>query len=326
MKLFQPTSKIPVRLKNTVRSMMLMDVTTTVSEDASAILFPWIIFDGIVQFHSAEIPKEWSTVEDKEFLYEKFNNLQRKAMRTLVCGYFDKLIKRYPQCSNKKMIVLVNSDYSEPYWETSDFYFFRTSLYRSKKLSNEAVLPYLYYKEYNKQPELAQNELKPSIGFCGSIVQGIRKQLIFAIMNDERLNDNFIGRSGFFHSLSFQSQEHKQLLQKEYFNNLRENLFIVCCRGAGNYSIRFYETLQAGRIPILIDSDISFPLADEIKWDDVVICKPTAEEVIETVLDWYQNRDLIEVQKNNRKIWEQYLSREGFSRRLINRLPDIIER
>lgn len=45
----------------------------------------------------------------------------------------------------------------------------------------------------------------------------------------------------------------------EYYLSLRESDYVVCPRGFGNTSIRFYETLSSGATPILINSGSQLP-------------------------------------------------------------------
>ena len=67
-----------------------------------------------------------------------------------------------------------------------------------------------------------------------------------------------------------QKEKSKQL-QQEYFDTINNNAFTVCSRGAGNYSIRFYETLRSGRIPVLLDSDMVLPFEEDIDLPDEII-------------------------------------------------------
>ena len=45
----------------------------------------------------------------------------------------------------------------------------------------------------------------------------------------------------------------------EFVNNILGSDYTVCMRGGGNFSVRFYETLSLGRIPVFIDTDCLLP-------------------------------------------------------------------
>lgn len=57
----------------------------------------------------------------------------------------------------------------------------------------------------------------------------------------------------------------------EFFNSVRGSRYVICPRGDGNQSLRFYETLSAGRVPILIDTRIKLPLEDRLNYSKITI-------------------------------------------------------
>jgi hypothetical protein len=59
--------------------------------------------------------------------------------------------------------------------------------------------------------------------------------------------------------------------RSEFFNSVKDSRYIICPRGDGNQSLRFYETLSAGRVPILIDTKIKFPLEDRLNYSKITI-------------------------------------------------------
>lgn len=118
-------------------------------------------------------------------------------------------------------------------------------------------------------PQLGWEEACPvtlsaSVGFCGVPNHPSRKRLLAFLHGQTQIPTDFIFRDRFWGRIrEQQSPEAVEQMRVEYERNLQGNVFVVCSRGAGNYSIRFYETLRAGRIPIMLDTDMVFPL-DEI--------------------------------------------------------------
>ena len=47
--------------------------------------------------------------------------------------------------------------------------------------------------------------------------------------------------------------------------------YTLCYRGAANYSLRFYESLCLGRIPLFINTDCMLPFEDRVHWKDVCL-------------------------------------------------------
>jgi len=63
----------------------------------------------------------------------------------------------------------------------------------------------------------------------------------------------------------------------EYVEHLLASDYVLCVRGAGNFSHRLCETLAVGRIPVIVDTDLALPLADEIDWHTLGVWVPIRE-------------------------------------------------
>ena len=76
----------------------------------------------------------------------------------------------------------------------------------------------------------------------------------------------------------------------EYKGHLKKNTYIVCARGSENYSFRIYETLNFGRIPVIIDTDVVLP--KEINWARLAIIVPykSLSELYDIVVQDYKSR------------------------------------
>jgi hypothetical protein len=103
----------------------------------------------------------------------------------------------------------------------------------------------------------------------------------------------------------------------DYYKNLEQNLYTICCRGTENYSVRFYETLCMGRIPIVVDSDLVLPFDDMIDYRQqcVWISKRSIGKSAAILLAFHRSRsedELIALQKKNRMLWERHLSHRGY--------------
>jgi hypothetical protein len=96
-----------------------------------------------------------------------------------------------------------------------------------------------------------------------------------------------------------------------FYKNIRNNLYGLCVRGGGNFSFRLGEVLMMGRIPILIDTDCILPFPDLIPYDTNFI-KISIQEIdnmvniIENYHESHTEEELIQIQKENRVIWETY--------------------
>ena len=66
-------------------------------------------------------------------------------------------------------------------------------------------------------------------------------------------------------------------MRKQYIENLIESDFVLLIRWFWNYSIRQYEALSLGKIPIYIDTWAKFPFTEDIPYDDIFIKVPIWE-------------------------------------------------
>ena len=109
----------------------------------------------------------------------------------------------------------------------------------------------------------------------------------------------------------------------EFYGNLKDSDYVVCVRGAGNFSVRFYESLAMGRIPIFINTDSPLPLDDRIDWKKQVVWIDYKErhQVAEKVKQFHSalsKEDFIDLQHSNRILWKEKLTMGGFFKIFLN--------
>lgn len=146
----------------------------------------------------------------------------------------------------------------------------------------------------------------------------LRKTVIKSC-NHQRIKNDFILRKKFKNGLLGKPEEfikrHKST--REFYDNIKNNDYTLCMRGVGNYSIRFYQTVAMGRIPIFINTDCRIPFDDIIKWKEIIpwVDYNQISKLPEILLEYHDNlssKDFIKQQKLMREIWEKYLSHDGF--------------
>ena len=105
--------------------------------------------------------------------------------------------------------------------------------------------------------------------------------------------------------------------RKEYVNNIISNDYTFCYRGTANYSLRLYETLCLGRIPLFIDTQCVLPLERKINWKEICLWVDQSELkfIDKKILDYHKsisNKEFIEKQIYCRELWNKYFSKHGF--------------
>lgn len=214
---------------------------------------------------------------------------------------------------NKKLIVFYNDD-NDKEIELDNLLIFRTSFYRTKMKENIKIFPPFFGPKIN---EFKKCEINKTIGFCGAITSQERHNVLDFIQNPYNLTDykkNIIIRDGFFCGST-----DKTIAVNEFNENLLNNLYNICVRGAGNFTYRFFETLSVGRIPIFIDTDTPLPFEDIIDYKKHSVYVnykqlPMLEDIIE---EFENNNNLEEVQFNNYKLYNEFLSPKGFIDKFI---------
>lgn len=249
---------------------------------------------------------------------------------------------------NKKVWVYSAGDYGKSL--NVEVYTFRLGGFGSKLNSSTHILPSFIEDPYLKIKKnfhpITKSQL-PQIGFVGHasntwskkrkeilvyLIYNIKRwikmidtdyqdyysssskryQLLTLLQKTKDIKTNFVFRSKY--RAGVKTVEEKNKTTMEFYENMAQNPYTFCLRGAGNFSVRFYETLAMGRIPFVIDTDFRLPLNEYINWEKH--CIIVKEKHIEKILiDFHQkisSEDFELMQLNNRKLWENYLEREAY--------------
>jgi len=140
-----------------------------------------------------------------------------------------------------------------------------------------------------------------------------RKKILAQLKKSNKLKTNFKIRSSFAPGTLGRDDQ----ARKEFITNIIDSDYTFCFRGAANYSLRFYETLCLGRIPLFINSNCVLPFQDKVDWKNIIcwVEENHIDNLVEKIQDYHQSMtkyQFIERQEYCREIWEKYLSKEGF--------------
>jgi hypothetical protein len=182
---------------------------------------------------------------------------------------------------------------------------------------------------------IRQKRARPRVGFCGlapgrtRLLQRLRAHPSHTSVRAEalrllRLHDgvdtNFIERERFLGGAVSHGEVDlatMQRVRREYVQNIVESDYVVCTRGAGNFSYRLYETLSCGRIPVFVDTDCVLPYDFLVEWREhcVWIEEKDLQQIGQRVLKFHDElgpAEFIQLQHENRQLWEKYIAPEGF--------------
>lgn len=219
------------------------------------------------------------------------------------------------------LIIFYSNDSTEPI-DVPNALVFRTSINRSEKRPWEFAQPGFHRDLVRDVPgmrlTLRQYQEIPVVGFCGFTLgeESVRYQALAALKNASGITTNFVIREKFWAGALGDREQMKQA-RTEFIGNILASDYVVCARGAGNFSFRLYETLCLGRIPVFIDSDCSLPYEFVLPWKDLCVWvdQKDVSRIGEIVARHHASltpEEFQERQRTCRKIWEEWLSPEGF--------------
>lgn len=242
-----------------------------------------------------------------------------------------------------------------------NFHLYRLGGYKSKNKGNQFSVP-VFIKDplpefFNDIIPLNKNKPeKPVIGFCGQGKAGVEKVIIDLVrgfknrlykyagkypFDLEALSSSTYMRSKILDSLEASPLVHTNFIRhrkyragttsetakkestKAFFKNMAEVDYIVCYRGAGNFSVRLFEAMASGKIPVIVTSDNNLPFEDRIQWGRFPIIPEKqwkkTDQLVASFHDKLSNEEFVELQMTSRQLWEDYLSYKGFFSHWVDR-------
>ncbi|RAJ16999.1 exostosin domain-containing protein [Olleya aquimaris] len=148
-----------------------------------------------------------------------------------------------------------------------------------------------------------------------------RAKYLSQLAVNDQLNTQFILRHHY--RAGSQSELTQKESSKQFYDNMFNNAYTLCLRGVGNFSVRFYETLAVGRIPILINTDCRLPLSSKIDWSKhcLIIEEKGKVPIAEQILKFHNSLTetaFENLQTSNRDLWLNTLRREPYFLEIYN--------
>ncbi len=263
---------------------------------------------------------------------------------------------------NKKLVIVITGDYGVAIPNLKNAVVFRASGYRTKLNESHQGIPVFINdplkRIYGTTEIVCNYSKKPIIGFCGQtnasrvnaakelmkvlfrnvkfyiklshqLPQQIqsttfnRSKVLKVIKKSKQLSANFIERKQY--RAGVVSAPDRKTTELEFYDNMLNSNYVVCIRGAGNFSVRLYETLAMGRIPVFINTDCILPLPKDIDWTNHAVWVEFKElgNLEEKILEFHNSfseEEFKQLQMSNRKIWEEKLTLKGFFKTFLNNI------
>jgi len=262
----------------------------------------------------------------------------------VVRTYLDQ-VRRLAKAAGKQVVVFIGGDLSHRIF-IDDMIVLKGSQYGRRKRPNEIIVPPLV-EDLGAMPGRPKAG-RAVVGFCGWAAPNgfagwlkywlknfftfqtvfkkglyFRRRVLKALNQSNLVKTNFIVRRSFSGNIKTVSGDPARL-RREYVDNIFNSDFILAPKGDGNFSLRFYETLSAGRIPVLIDTDCVLPLEGAINYDEVMVrvAYQNLDQADKIISDWYKKlspTDWLAKQQAARELFAAKLRYDQFFNLLLAR-------
>lgn len=262
----------------------------------------------------------------------------------------------------KKLILIEGSGDIEIPFVGDDLVLLRQSQYRYSAKPNEMTVPLpaddLLETYFGGVLSVRAKQELPSIGFAGWAHINLKQRaktyikylptLVVSILNPERRAEKkgvlfreqilnilsrtegvvtkFLGRKSYAGNPTTVSGSMEEN-RREFVENLAGSDYALCVRGDGNSSIRFYEALSLGRIPLFFDTACVLPLEHLIDYKKfcVFVDHKDVETIGEKLVAFHKHcssHDFEQMQIRAREAYEKYLRPDMFPKYLARQLQE----
>lgn len=271
------------------------------------------------------------------------------------------MIIREAQSANKMLLIDGAGDL-EPVINVPNSVVLRVSRYAYSVQSNEITVPFPtedLLERYRKGVHILRKKpTTPSVGFTGWATQStvaqiktwikelpvtgralldtrrgaehkgilFRARALAALRNSSRIVANITARSSYSGHTKTMSGSADDI-RREFVDALDGSDYALCIRGDANASVRFYEALSLGRIPVFLDTACVLPSESKINYRSFCVFVDWRKvDCIDDVLaDFHASvtpERFEEMQREARNAYEQHLRIDMFSHDLAEQLRE----
>ena len=249
----------------------------------------------------------------------------------------------------------ISGDYGKSFGVYSHLTFFRMGGFMSQLPPQYKGFPVPlsdhYQRLYNTTVlAVREKQKRPVVGFCGHAHSGVymrfkeqykqikenvsrvleqptradyeplfasayqRVKLLHQLEQSHAVHTNFIYRCKY--RAGALTQQERAQTTADYYENIKQSDYVLCVRGAGNFSVRLYETLMMGRIPIFVNTDCMLPFDTDIDWNQHVVWVEWKDRfsLADRVAAFHKKlttNQFKDLQSSNRRLWKEQLSVNG---------------
>lgn len=169
--------------------------------------------------------------------------------------------------------------------------------------SDGIAIPY----KVHKQPYSNINKAKYDLSFQGSCSTNIVRSNIEKAFHNTKVSTFFKDTGCYFYEKKENDIDDGK---KQYHNLIKDSKFVLCPKGGGANSERFFEALSHGRIPILLADNAKLPLEEIVNYDEFIIRIPECRinETEKYIGRFLSTKNLQQISLYAKSVFDSYLS------------------
>lgn len=161
-----------------------------------------------------------------------------------------------------------------------------------------------------------QRSRKWKMSFQGSFRTHWTRMRLYNTLKDRK--DCYINNTG---EWFFEKNEKQKRIIPDYKKLLEETEMALCPRGTGPSTIRFWEALGSGCLPLLISDSLKLPLEDVIDWTRLMIKIP--EKDIENIDNYLPDKmSLFFMRTEAQRLYQEWFSNENLYKTITHYLQN----
>lgn len=265
--------------------------------------------------HASELFLPSYTPQEADFIFFPFDlGLINDRFGASALEKVIKTLRYYPQYERKHVFVDYGDSLGAP---PSSSLFFKISL--QNNMPRRYVCLWYETPRHVATDAFRFSRLIPQhhVSFVGANSNPLRKLSCLSVLRCRKLRSFIDITEGVFTSQGFCAPkfEGETLIKRQeiFRESLKSSLFSLCPPGLGPQTVRFYESLYYGRIPILFRAETALPFEDAIDYDSFClnISPEKAGDTADCILEFMNRRsaqDLREMCAKASKTYQEYFS------------------
>lgn len=173
---------------------------------------------------------------------------------------------------------------------------------------------------------------KYDVGFQGWVWSNVRVNATQSVMGTFGPDKfDFCGYKDFYGYVERDNPKEAARRKAEFQRSLRECRVQLTPQSIHNvFPYRFFESLSAGRIPVLFCDDYCLPWPNDIPWDDITVRfgdqdSPQAGNLVKTWLNNHDDADILKRGEWARKFYERYLHRDKWNSLFTEAISELLK-